>query len=414
MEAMFNNENRFLFHFAGKSIKRNAGRSFFIGLSVSVAVIIAIWILAFFEGINHQIEKSVVNTNLGFFQLQEKEFSRISDPSHPLEFDDKLRVLLDDPNLQASPELVLDGNITAPEGSAALLILGVSPELHKKFLPVSENLTEGSFLTSDDKDSVVIGEELARIFKLKVGEQIVLNFQDHTGQLRSELLSVKGIFHFSSNSFEKRFIYINQSTWQRLYLNKDTGKILFNRIAMMAPSLDQKEKVQEKTDQTSLILKTWRDLNPEMSVVIEFNNSMIRMFFIIIALTVLMTILTPVQMLWQERFKELKMLNTLGVANKRFWKIGFFEVLHMIFYSGIASTIIATVIIGIQTQTGVLFDYGQKGVNIERAGIKLTGVVYPVLAAHQITLTFLFVIFVLSVSYAWSIFRVIKKLEAQT
>lgn len=413
MEAMLKPENRFLFQFAGKSIKRNAGRSFFIGLSVSVAVIIAVWILAFFEGINHQIEASVVNTNLGHFQLQEKEYARISDPSHPLPYTDELRASLGSASRRASPELVLDGNITTPEGSAALLVLGIEPELHESFLPIAEHLSDGAFLKSDEENTVIIGQELARIFKYKAGEQLVLNFQDHTGQLRSELLTIKGIFHFSSNSFEKRFVYVNQATWQRLYLNADTGKTLFNRIAIMAPGVAKEDFPTLPLDESPLELKTWRDLNPEMSVVIEFNNSMIRMFFIIIALTVLMTILTPVQMLWQERFKELKMLNILGVANARFWKIGFFEVLHMIFYSGLASTVIAGVIIGIQSKTGVLFDYGQKGVNIERAGIKLTGIVYPVLAANQILFTFLFVIFVLTLSYMWSIYRVLQKLEAE-
>jgi len=414
MEAMLNHENRFLFHFAGKSIKRNAGRSFFIGLSVSLAVIIAVWILAFFDGVNRQIERSVVNTNIGYFQIQEREFSRTTDPSNPLPFDQKLAETLESSEISPSPELVLDGNITAPEGSAALLILGIVPKLHEKFLGVSSNLIEGEFLTDGDENEIVIGEALAKEFKYRVGDDFVLNYQDQKGQLRSELVKIKGIFNFSSHSFEKRYAYVNQSTWQKLYLNEDTGRTLFNRVSLMVPGLEWKEEIQSRISPNDLVLKSWRDLNPEMSVVMDFNDGMIRMFFLIIGITVLMTILTPVQMLWQERFRELKMLNILGVSNSRFWKIGFFEVLHMIFYSGLVSSIILVVVIGIQSKTGVVFDYGKEGINIERAGIQLTGIVYPVLSLSQISVTFLFIIFVLMISYVWSIHRTLGKLEADT
>lgn len=410
---MFTSENRFLFRFARKSIWRNAGRSFFIGLSVSLAVIIAVWVVAFFDGVNHQIESSVINTNTGYFQLQEKSFAQTTDPSSPQIFNRDLHEKLTHKQVTFSPELVLDGNITAPEGAASLLALGIEPDLHRSFLSLHKHIIAGEFLTRSDVDGVLIGEELAKMFKLKVGDQLVFNYQDITGELRSELLNVRGIYNFSSNSFEKRFLYINQETWQKLYLNQYHGDIRFNRIAIMTPNLEWKEWLQTRIKDTPYVLKSWRDLNPEMSVVIEFNNGMIRMFFVIIAVTVLMTILTPVQMLWQERFRELKMLNTLGISNSRLWKMGLFEVVHMIAYSGIASALILLVILSIQTQTGVLFKFGKEGVNIERAGIKLTGVVYPVISPYQIAITLAFITLVLVISYVWAIHRTLSKLEAE-
>lgn len=410
---MFNHENRYLFKFAHKSIRRNAGRSFFIGFSVSLAVIVAVWVLAFFDGVNAQIENSVVNTNIGFFQLQEKAYARTTDPTNPLPFTEDLKQRLTHEDLTISPELVLDGNISAPEGAAALLAIGIDPEYHQKFLPIAANLTAGEFLNDQDENQVIIGQELASVFKYKPGDQIVFNYQDVKGELRSEILIIKGIFHFSSNSFEKRFVYLNQATWQKLYLNEDRGQTLFNRISIMTPDLNYREEVAGLVKGQDLVLKSWKDLNPEMSVVIEFNDGMIRMFFVIIAVTILMTILTPVQMLWQERFKELKMMNILGVSSTRFWKLGFFEVIYMILYSGIASSVILFVILAIQSKTGVMFDYGREGVNIERAGIKLTGIVYPVISPSQITVTFLFIIFVMFTSYTWSIYRTLKKLEAE-
>ncbi len=407
---MLNEENSYLFKFAWKSIRRNAGRSFFICFSVSLAVFIAVWVVAFFDGLNHQIEKAVVNTNTGYFQLQDKNYASTTDSSSPLIFE-KYKHLLNDPILSFSPELVLDGNISAPEGAAALTVLGIEPNLHKNFLPLSQKIKEGSFLDSNDDGSVLIGQDLAKYFNYQIGDQIVLNYQDVNGELRSEFLQIKGFYKYSSNTFEKRFVYINQKTWQKLFFNEDRSTILFNRIVVMTKSLSELDLLSDRFKDSGVEIKSWKNINPEMAVVLEFHDGMIRFFFVIIGITIIMTILTPVQMLWQERLKELKMLNILGISSKKFWKIGLFEVIQMIFCAGILSSTFLITIIGIQSHTGIDFRFLNDGVSIERAGIKLPGIIYPQLTLEQVLITFLFVLIVLSVSYIWSIYRTLKKLE---
>lgn len=408
---MLNNENSYLFLFAWRSIRRNAGRSFFIGFSVALAVFIAVWVVAFFDGLNHQIEEAVVNTNVGYFQLQEKTFASTTDASRPLKFADYEKQVSSLPHKGFSPELVLDGNISTPEGAASLSVVGIEPSLHSQFLPIHEKLTQGSFIAPEDEGSVVIGKELADLFQFQTGDQIVLNYQDIKGELRSELLQIKGIYQYSSRSFQKKYIYINQKTWQQLFFNQATQDVLFNRIVVMTDSLKVAPLIDEKFKKSDLEIKTWKNLNPEMGVILEFHEGMIRFFFLIVGITITMTILTPVQMLWQERLKELRMLNILGISSKKFWKIGLFEIVQMIFSSGVMATILLTVIIGIQSQTGMDFRFMNEGVSAERAGIKLPGIIYPKLSADQILMTFGFVIVVLSISYLWSIHRTLKKLE---
>ncbi len=407
---MLNDENSYLFKFAWKSIRRNSGRSFFIGFSVSLAVFIAVWVVAFFDGLNHQIEKAVVSTNTGYFQLQELNYSKSTDSSTPLAFDSYSK-LLTPPIKSYSPELVLDGNISTPEGSTGLTVIGIHPPLHQTFLPIHKRIKEGSFIETNDEGTVLIGQELAKLFLFKVGDQIVLNYQDVKGELRSELLLIKGIYKFSSNAFEKRYVYINQKTWQKLFFNEDKNSILFNRIVIMANGLKDGPVISQRIKTTNLDFKTWKNLNPEMAVVLEFHDGMIRFFFLIIGMTITMTILTPVQMLWQERLKELKMLNILGVSSRKFWKIGIFELIQMIISSGVLSSVFLIVIIGIQSYTGVDFRFLNKGVSIERAGIKLPNVIFPQLTVEQLLVTFIFVIIVLTISYLWAIHRTLKKLE---
>jgi putative ABC transport system permease protein len=409
---MLNDENRYLFKFAWKSIRRHTGRSFFIGFSVSLAVVIAVWVIAFFDGLNAQIEEAVVNTNTGFFQLQDPLYAKTTDSGRPLPYTPELRARVEAPPVvAASPEVVLDGNISTPEGAAGLFVVGVAPELHRKLLPIADRIVAGGFVDDGDVGGVVIGKELATLFKFAVGDQLVLNYQDVSGDLRSELLTIRGVYRYNSKSFEKRFVYVNQRTWQTLFLNGDTGKTLFNRIVVNTPGIQHEPALRDRIAGQGLELKSWKQLNPEMAVVLEFHDGMIKFFFFIIAVTITMTIMTPVRMLWQERFKELKMMSVIGVSVRKFWKLGAFEVLLMIAASAAASALFLVALIGYQSWAGVDFRFLSDGVSIERAGIKLPGVIYPRLSPEQLVVTFLFVILVLGVSYLWSIHRTLRRLE---
>ncbi len=409
---MFSNENRYLFKFAWLSIRRNAGRSFFIGFSVSLAVIIAVWVVSFFDGMNAQIEEAVVATNTGFFQLQDPLYAYSTDSSAPRELSPALLEKLRTPAIKAfSPELVLDGNISTPEGAAGLSVIGIIPEYHRSFITIARNLVSGDFLGAADEDKVLIGKDLAEAFRFSVGDQLVLNYQDQVGGLRSENLTVGGIYTYGSPGFEKRFVYINQGTWKKLFLTAPTEAPLYNRIPLMTESLAQRPAVLAAIRGEDLKVKTWKDLNPEMAVILEFHDGMIKFFLLIIALTITMTILTPVRMLWQERYKELKMMSVLGVSRAKFWKVGMFEVFLMILLSASLSSLLLILIIGTQSYTGVDVRFLNNGIAIERAGIKLPGIIFPVLTAHQLILTFGFVVFVLGVSYVWSVHSTIKKVE---
>lgn len=408
---MLDQQNGYLFKFAWRSISRNPGRSFFIGFSVSLAVVIAVWVIAFFDGLNYQIQEAVVKTNVGMFQIQDPKYAVSTDSSHPQEFTKTIEAELQKRSFNIySPELVLDGNISTPDGAAGLIVVGIEPALHRKFLPIDRHIVSGEKLLRDDELSVIIGQELAKEFKFNVGDQLVLNYQDQKGELRSELLTIKGTYSYNGKGFERRFVYTNQKTLQTLFLNEDTGKTLFNRITLLTPDLSMEPRLRDMLKGTDLKYKTWKQLNPEMAVVLEFHDGMIKFFFLIIAITITMTIMTPVRMLWQERLKELRMLSTIGVSISKFWKIGVFEIFLMVGLSSLFSLVVLTSILGYQSYYGVDFRYLNDGVALERAGIQMPAIIYPFLSVKQLLITFVFVIFVLSTSYLYSIFETTKKL----
>lgn len=401
--------NLYLFQFTWKSLRRNFGRVVFISTCVSVAVIAAVWIHAFLRGFGREIERAVVNTNMGHYQLQEQHYADTTESGYPQKFTADLRASIEKSSLSFSPELVMDGTTITPEGAQSMRVIGINPADHSRLMPLKEKLVEGEFLTADEDMGVVIGLELALYFQFRVGEQIVLNYQDHKGELSSELITIKGIFHHNSRGFEKRNIYISQASWQKLYFRQNLGGIYFNRVPIITEGLAQKPDIVGK----DLVLKTWKQISPELALVSEFQMSIIKLFFVMVGVTVIMTILTPVQMSWQERMKELKTLSVIGISPKDIWRIGFYEVVFMVIISGTSAAVTLMSVLGIQSRTGVDFTALNRGVYIERAGIVMPRVVYPILESEQIVGIFCFIILVMGLCYALAIRNILKRLTAE-
>ena len=392
-------------------MQRNSGRVLFISSCVTFAAIVSIWLFAFLKGFAHEIEKAVVNTNTGHFQLREYHYAQTTDSSFPHTFIPVLEKKLKKSTLAYSPELIFDGNILAPEGAASLEVLGISPSHHKNLMPLTENMREGTFLSDNELDSVVIGYELAKHFMFKVGDQLILNYQDNNGELSSEILKIKGIFDYNSRGFQNRHIYITQRTWQNLYFRKDSDKLIFNRITILASGLDKRPELEEEFKHAGLILKTWKELNPELGVINDFQTAMIKLFFVMIGIAVTMTILNPVQMSWQERVKELKLLNTLGISISDIWKFGFFEFVLMVILSGTASGFALFIILGIQSRTGLDFSVINHGLYIERSGIIMPRLIFPTFEVSQLIGIYCAVGVVYAVSYTTAIRSALKRLD---
>jgi ABC-type lipoprotein release transport system permease subunit len=395
-----------------KYVLRNLGRSFFILFSISISIIAAIWIVAFFDGMNFQTEKAVVDTNTGHFQLQEKNYSDSQDSRAAIDFTAAMEKSLIHPEVLAySPELVLDANISQPEGAAMLSVLGIVPALHSKLLPIKEHLTSGAFIT-EDSSGAVIGEELANVFGFSIGDELLINYQDVNGELRSEIIPIQGIYDFNSKLFEKKYVYINQKVWSQLFFNAIPTSVKFSRIVIEASSLKSLPAISEIGKTYDLNVRSWKNLNPEMSGILEFNDGMIRFFFLIIAVTITMTILNPVRILWQERVKELTMLTVIGVSKKILWTMGLIEALILVFISFLISGIVLTPIILYQKYAGLNLSFLKEGEGaVERAGIELPGIIYPILHGNQILVTIVFTVLSLLFCYAISIRNALKRAQ---
>lgn len=389
---------------------RHRGRSFFIIFSVCLAVSVAVWVMAIFDGINRQIELAVVQNNIGHYQLQEKNFGTFSDPSTPASISpDFFAKLAKAKVVHYSPELTLDGFISLPEGQTQIEIIGVHPKLHLNTFSIGKTLSAGRFLEEND-EGIFIGKEAADMFGLNLDDQLLVNFQDNLGNIKSELLPVIGIFNQNGKLFERTHGYISISKWKKLYQLGQDQTQLYHRIVITDKNISRLS-LERLSPNSFPVVKHWKDLNPEMAVVLEFHDGMIRLFFIIIGITIIMTVLNPVLILWQERNKELRTLFILGASKKHFWKIALSESGLMTMLASLSSLVFLCVLIGYQSLNGLNFSFLHQGRAVERAGIELPRLIFPLLSWKSFVIVFVFVSFVMMFSFSLGLLRILRRIK---
>ena len=238
----------------------------------------------------------------------------------------------DDPSIQRGFELANDYQPEVP----ATDLMGWAPRIVVPAVILSERETRGiqlvgidpgaesiSFLNkvsfdgenlSDSEDArVLIGKELARQLKTRVGLRLVIMTQGSDGLTRERGFRIAGTYDAEGTSLEKVYVFSGLRTIQSLL---DT-----NNVTEVSVRLNEEPK---KLSIQSLLIDffiglevlNWEELNPQAATLYLFTDTIIYILFIFIMGALIFGLVNTLIASVMERTKEFGMLRALGM-NRR-------------------------------------------------------------------------------------------------
>jgi ABC-type lipoprotein release transport system permease subunit len=137
----------------------------------------------------------------------------------PLEdADNVLAAVRSQPNvLAASRRIITGGLVSNRDASQAVSITAIEPDIEGPVSLAAENITAGRFLTPEDGDNIVIGQELADHLKVTIGDRVSLLGRRKDESMRNRTMTIVGIFDLGLGDAEKGLVYMNLPTAQTLY-----------------------------------------------------------------------------------------------------------------------------------------------------------------------------------------------------
>lgn len=302
---------------AWKNIWRNKVRSLVVMLSVLLGLWAGTFILSYVFGMIEQRLDDAIGNEISHLQIHHPDFETDYDPRFYVAESEALsNELRQNPEIYAmSSRVLVNGMVASAKTSTGGQFIGIDPIAENKLTKFQENIAEGEYLAPGDKNKVLIGRKLADKLKVRVRSKIVLTFQDTEGTIVAGAFRVKGIFKSYNSALELTNLYVNQQDLSRL-LNAEG---IVHEMAVLLQDANSVEPfVAQLTEQyPQHRTQSWRELAPELRLMIDSLDEYMIIFFVIIMLALSFGIVNTMLMAVLERVREIGVLMAIGMNKKR-------------------------------------------------------------------------------------------------
>jgi len=343
-----------LWQIAWRNVWRNRLRSLVIASAIAFGLLGGVFSYAFMMGITNQAIRGALHTELGNFQVHH--------PDYPADRD--LRYALDDVDalveeisglprvVGVSSRIVGTAMLSSAEGTAAVRILGVDIERDRAISDLAEKLVEGEYLTAEERIPILISRETAEDLEVRLRSRVVASVVSPTGEIVYGAFRVVGIFETINSLFDTSNVVVDREDLAAL-----TG-FAEGTASEIIVRLEPREATQEVAAMVAaahpeLLVRTWRDLSPQLQLTADFTG-VFGIGFLAIILTALgFGIVNTMLMVVMERTREIGMLMALGMARARvFWML-LYETAFLSMVGGAAGLALSIIVVGYFQRVGV-------------------------------------------------------------
>jgi len=224
--------------------------------------------------------------------------------------------LLADPSVRhVLPRVAFSGLISNGDKSTVMLANGVEPDSEFAVKGPFLKVTAGDVLASGAASAqVMLGEGLARSLKARPGSSLTLLASTTDGALNALDVTVQGVFSSGVPEVDKRLVYTDVATAQRL-LNT-------HRVSTLGVFLDRMEATASARQRVAaalpaLTIQSWLDQAVFYQSVRSLYNRIFGALGLIIGVIVIFVVTNAMAMAIIERTREIGTLRALGTLRSQ-------------------------------------------------------------------------------------------------
>jgi len=305
-----------LIKMAYRDLGRNRRRSFFSSLALGIGLALLLWMAAFIQGEMGSAMETSIELQSGHLQIQSQSYD---DVKTSLKWED----LVENPDQTAgqvaslapvriaTPRLFATGIVSVGEDIAGVRVVGIDP-LSSANDPFREGMVKGEFITSDDREGILVGLSLAEKLGLDAGSRINLSVNTSNGDVNEQPFIVRGIYTTETNAFDNFTVFVPLAKAQALTQTENHASIIF----VMLNDIDQTDAVVAALQSSSYKVLTWTKMNEFLIQYENMANSyMVILYLIVLGITATVIVNTLVMAVF-ERTREIGILSAIGMRSR--------------------------------------------------------------------------------------------------
>lgn len=383
-----------------RNIWRNRRRSILVMSTAVVGILGVVLMVALMNGLARMWVESAIESGNGHVQIRPAGFAKQRKDNaifeRPEDIERYLRNLQNEkiPGNHYARRFFRLGFLKLGGKTRGVALMGIDVADEKKISKFDDWIVDGAYLhEASEQDKTfgiipcVIGRANARKFEVEVGETIVISFLDQNSATRSVRARIQGLFESVAEPIDKYTVLLQRRDLSRLYNGGDNALsyvvFLTDRRQQAAPLKSELLKYGRALHADFL---TYEELQPGITVLLEFSDSMMVVFYLFMLVGFAIVLLNSVLMSVFERTREIGIIRALGSSGRMVFGMIVFESLFLGLLGCLAGMIIGGVIILILGQTGFSFQAFARGMEYWGGSGTL---IYPSLKIKDISNGFL-------------------------
>jgi len=319
---------------AWRNIWRHKIRSLVVILSIAVGLWAGVFMIAFSWGMYKQYMRETVNTQLSHLQLHHPGFEEDHEVQYLLTNNISMMdyIRADDKIKAATARTVSTGMISSPTTATGVTINGIFPEEENKVTQLASRIVEGKYLDNEGRNPVLIGKKLATKLKVNLKNKIILTFQDTSGEIVAGAFRIAGIYQSKNTTLDEMNVYVRSADLSQLLKIENA----VHEIAILLKDDSNLDVVKDKLKNKfpAVTVRTWKELAPELELVINSFNEYMYIFVGIILLALTFGIINTMLMAVLERIREIGMLMAIGMSRTRIFFMIMLETIYLALVGG--------------------------------------------------------------------------------
>lgn len=286
-----------------------------LGLGFSISVILAT--AGIMDGFENTLKAALKHSNGDLTIHSRHGFFKTIDSLGP--YFQKLKID------SYSPYIRSEGFVIHQESSKGVQVAGIDPAKHSKVIGIPLSFSE---------NEIAIGKELADVFDLKIGDELVLALPSGNKEFSTLPLlnryKIGQIIEHGIYLKDMRLVYIHQDGLQEAMDLQ--GKV--NMVAINLPSnfldgsnLDYSDRVDQFKGELDAVLPAsfivrpfWQEFSSTLEAV-KVEKIMIGLVLQIIVIISIFNLLSFILFINEKRAREIFLFKALGMANKRLMRV---------------------------------------------------------------------------------------------
>ncbi|MCB8983183.1 MAG: ABC transporter permease [Ardenticatenaceae bacterium] len=343
---------------AWRNMWRNWRRTLIASVAIILGMILLIFMDALIKGSDQAIYGNAVRMYGGNVQVHAPGYREKADRLPLLPLADAETVVATIQSID-SPEKILatakrintGGMVSTGAGTYPVTITAIEPEKEAPVSLFAENISDGRFLTSEDGDAIVIGQNLADLLEVGVGDRVMLVGRRLNESMRQRTMTVVGIYSLGMDSAERGTVFINLPTAQTLYNLRQQETEVVVSLEKVGQEDVLIEDLQAKLPNYEV--DSWDTLSPEIQQAIQSKSMATSILGMLVVLIASIGILNLMLMAVYERTREMGVLAALGMKGRQITTLFLLEGTFIGVFGAVVGVIAGGLLVAAVAQVGI-------------------------------------------------------------